>query len=248
MIKRKLLINVLIDFAFIILFFIIYQIYILRNLDVFGATETGGGIVPYGARVQGKIFLWAIVSIIIAFVLWRIKKLNIKLIPLLLIAIILPIMVYRVNYNIFINGSGVEYKEKQTIVIKLKDREKGAYDNRHIEDLKKYPIFVAEQTNEDFYTYLYINESLDDMYLFMKLSPDSNLSGKGCFICHQFMQPLEEYLADNKELNYNECKVVSVNNYGIRDIEIYNNCAILTKQDLSKTYFICYDFKWLLDT
>lgn len=248
MIKRKLLINVLIDFAFIILFLIIYQIYILRNLDVFGATETGGGIVPYGARVQGKIFLWAIVSIIIAFVLWRIKKLNIKLIPLLLIAIILPIMVYRVNHNIFINGSGVEYKEKQTIVIKLKDREKGAYDNRHIEDLKKYPIFVAEQNNKDFYTYLYINESLDDMYLFMKLSPDSKLSGNGYFICHQFMQPLEEYLADNKELNYNERKVVSINNYGIRDIEIYNNCAILTKEDFSKVYFRCDDYKWLLDT
>jgi len=255
MTKRKWLINVLIDFAFIILFFIIYQISILMNLDVFGVTETGGGIVPYGARVQGKIFLWAIVSIIIAFILWRIKKLNIKLIPLLLIAIILPIMVYRINHHIFINGIGAEYKEKQTIVIDIKERQKN-YKNNHkkddinhyLEDLKKYPIFVAEQTNEDFYTYLYINDALDDMYLFMKLSPDSVVHGNGHFICHQFMQPLEEYLADNKELNYNECKVVSVNNYGIRDIEIYNNCAILTKEDFSKTYFICDDFKWLLDT
>ena len=88
MTKRKWLINVLIDFAFIILFFIIYQISILRNLDVFGATETGGGIVPYGARVQGKIFLWAIVSIIIVFIIWRIKKLNIKLIPLFFLQLI----------------------------------------------------------------------------------------------------------------------------------------------------------------
>ena len=255
MTKKKWLINVLIDFAFIILFFIIYQISILRNLDVFGATETGGGIVPYGARVQGKIFLWAIVSIIIVFIIWRIKKLNIKLIPLLLIAIILPIMVYRVNHHIFINGSGTAYKEKQTIVIDIKERQKN-YRNNHkegdnnhyLEDLKKYPIFVAEQTNEDFYTYLYINDALDDMYLFMKLSPDSVVHGNGLFICHQFMQPLEEYLADNKELNYNECKVVSINNYGIRNIEIYNNCAILTKEDCSKTYFICDDFKWLLDT
>ena len=247
MTKRKLLINILIDFVFIILFFIIYQISILNNLDIFGKTS-GGGWLPDGIKVDGIFFRYAIVSIIIAFVLWRIKKLNIKLIPLLLIAITLPIMVYRINHHIFINGIGAEYKEKQTIVINLKDREKRSYDNRHIEDLKKYPIFVAEQNNKDFYTYLYINESLDDMYLFMKLSPDSKLSGNGYFICHQFMQPLEEYLADNKELNHNECKVVSINNYGIRDIEIYNNCAILTKEDFSKTYFICDDFKWLLDT
>lgn len=248
MAKRKLLINVLIDLAFIVLFFIIYQISILNNLDIFGETETGGGWLPYGVKVDGIFFRWAVVSIIIAFALWRIKKLSIKLIPLLLIAIILPITVYRVNHHIFINGSGAEYKEKQTIVISLKNREKKSYDDRHTEDLKKYPIFVAEQNNEDFYTYLYINEALDDMYLFMKLSPDSNLSGKGNFICHHFMQPLEEYLAENKELNYNECKVVKINKYGIRDIEIYNNCAILTKDDLSKTYFGCSEFKWLLDT
>lgn len=245
--KRKLFINVLIAVAFASLFFIIYEISILNNLDIFGETETGGGLLPYGIKVDGIFFKWAIVSIIIAFILWRIKKLNIKLISLLMIAIILPITVYRVNHYIFINGSGVEYKEKQSIVINLKDREKSEYDNRHIEDLKKYPIFVAEQSNKDFYTYLYINESLDDMYLFMKLSPDSNLSGKGHFICYQFMQPLEEYLADNKELNYNERKVISINDYGIRDIVIYNNCAILTKEDFSKTYFRCDDFKWLLD-
>ena len=115
------------------------------------------------------------------------------------------------------------------------------------DDLKKYPIFVVEQTNDDFYTYLYINDTLDDMYLFMKLSPNSEVHGNGHFICHHFMQPLEEYLADNKELNYNERKVVSINNYGIRDIVIYNNCAILTKDDFSKNYFICNDFKWILD-
>ena len=254
MTKRKLLINILIDFVFIILFFIIYQISILNNLDIFGKTS-GGGWFPDGIKVVGIFFRYAIVSIIIAFVLWRIKKLNIKLIPLLLIAITLPIMVYRINHHIFINGIGAEYKEKQTIVIDIKERQKNYKknhkkdDNNHyLEDLKKYPIFVAEQTNEDFYTYLYINDDLDDMYLFMKLSPDSVVHGNGLFICHQFMQPLEEYLADNKELNHNECKVVSINNYGIRNIEIYNNCAILTKEDFSKTYFICDDFKWLLDT
>lgn len=251
MTKMKLLINVLMDIVFAIVFFIIYQFSILNNLDVFGETETGGGWFPYGIKVDGMFFGWALVSIIIAFAFWRIKKLNIKLIPLLLIAIILPIMVYRVNHHIFINGIGSEYKEKQIIVTDIKDREKNYKkdgNNFYLEDLKKYPIFVAEQENEDFHTYLYINESLDDMYLFMKLSPDSEVHGNGQFICHHIRPPLEEYLADNEELNYNERKVVSINNYGIRDIEIYCNCAILIKDDFSKTYFICNDYKWLLDT
>lgn len=240
--NRKPWINVLIAFTFAILFFIIYQISILNNLDVFGETSTGGGILPYGFKVYVIFFGWAIVSIIITFILWRIKKLHVQLIPLLLIAVILPVMVYIVNHNIFIDGKGAEYKEKQTIVIHLKNQEENAYDSSHAECLKKHPIFIDEQNNEDFYTYLYINESLDYMYLFMKLSPDSNLSGEGYIIC-----PFEEYSPDNKELNYNERKVVNINNYGIRDIEIYNNCAILTKDDFSKTYFICDDFKWLLD-
>lgn len=251
---RTIVVNLLVILGFAISFFAIYQLIILNNLDILGETETGGGFIPYGTKVPARIFLWANASIIIAFILWRIKKLNVKLIPLLLVSIILPIMVYRVNYNIFINGNGVEYKEKQTIVIDIKEREKNYKknhkedeNNHYLEDLKKYPIFVAEQSNEDFYTYLYINYALDDMYLFMKLSPDSEIHGNGHFICHQFMQPLEEFLADNKELNYNERKLVSINNYGIREIEIYNNCAILTKEDFSKTYFISEDYKWLLD-
>ena len=123
MTKMKLLINVLMDIVFAIVFFIIYQFSILNNLDVFGETETGGGWFPYGIKVDGMFFGWALVSIIIAFAFWRIKKLNISLIPLLLIAIILPIMVYRVNHHIFINGIGSEYKEKQIIVTDIKDRE-----------------------------------------------------------------------------------------------------------------------------
>ena len=247
--KRKLLTNVLVDLLFAILFLVIYQISILNNLDVFGETTTGGGLFPQGVEVDWIFFNFAIVSIIIAVVLWRIKKLNIKMIPLLLIAVILPIMVYSINHRIFINGSGADYKEKQTVVIKLKDHERyfKNYTDEHTETLKKYPIFVSEQDNDDFYTYLYVNEALDDMYLFMKLSPDSKSSGCGYLVCYQFMQPLEEYLAENKELNYDERKVISINDYGIRDVEIYNNCAILTKEDSTKAYFICDDFKWLLD-
>ena len=248
MAKRKLRMNVLIDFGFTVLFFVIYQTAILYNLDVFG--ETSGDWFPDGLKVDVIFFKWAIVSIIIAFVLWRIKKLNIKLIPLLLIAVILPIMVYRVNHSIFINGSGAEYKEKQSIVKHLKNREKSfktGYDSNHKKTLKKYPIFVSEQNNEDFFTYLYINESLDDMYLFMKLSPDSNISGCNWLIGCQETQSVEEYLADNKKLNYNECRVISINDYGIRNIEIYNNCAVMTKVDSTKTYFESDSFKWLLD-
>lgn len=244
---RTILMNLLVFLGFVISFFAVYQAVILNNLDIFGETETGGGWISYGAQVQGRMFWWAIASIIIAFVLWRIKKLRIKLLPLLLVAVLLPIMVYRVNYRVFINGDGAAYKEKQTIVIHLKDRAKLPYDDQHIQDLKKYPIFVAEQQNEDFYTYLYINEALDDMYLFMKLSPEAKVSGEGAFICYQFMQPLDEFLAENTELDYTTCKKVNVNNYGIRDIEIYNNCAILIKDDFSKTYFVCSDYKWLLD-
>ena len=244
--KRKLLTNVLVNLFFTILFLIIYQISILNNLDVFGDTTTGGGWIPYGMEVDWIFFKWAIVSIIIAFILWRIKKLNIKIIPLLLIAIILPTMVYRINHHIFINGSGVEYKAKQTIVIKLKDYEKSSENHidYHAKDLEKHPILISEQDNKDFHTYLYVNESLDDMYLFMKLSPDSKQSGYG-YLINQIPKSSEEYF--HKKINYDECQVISVNDYGIRDIEIYNNCAILTKEDFTKAYFICYDLKWLLD-
>ena len=38
-------------------------------MDVFGETETGGGFVPYGVKVQARIFLWATASIIIALII-----------------------------------------------------------------------------------------------------------------------------------------------------------------------------------
>lgn len=246
MTKKKIWINVLIDVAFAILFFFIYQITILKKINIFGEENTGGGWFPFGFEVDLIFFNWAIVSIIIAFVLWKIKKLGINLLPLLLIAVILPRLVYSVNHSIFIDGSGAEYKEKQTIVMHLEAREKKGHSGDHLKTLKKYPIYVSEQKNEDFYTYLYINESLDDMYLFMKLSPDSSVTGCEQLICHQFMQPIEEFMAENKELDRSKCKVISINNYGIREIEIYNNCAVLTSDHSPKTYFICNDFKWLL--
>lgn len=241
--KRKLPTNILVYLLFAFSFLIIYQISILYNLDVFGETLTGGGWLPYGMKIVWIFFNWATVSIIIAVILWRIKRLNVKIIPLLLIAIILPATVYNINHYIFIYG---HYKEKISIVTELKEREKHFQNHtENSENLKKYSIFLTEQYNKDFYTYLYINEELEDMYLFMKLSPDSKTSGNDLFICHQITRPHEEHLGNNKGLNHDECKVISINNYGIRDIEIYNKYAILTKEDHTKIYFICSDFKWL---
>jgi len=248
--KRKLITNLSVDFVFIILFFVIYQLSIFGNINVFGVKTTGGGIIPYGWIVVVIFIGWAVASMILALILWSVKKLNIKLTPLLIIAFVLPIIVYHANYNILINGSGAEFKEEMIIVRNIKNKEKNPqkYNNEHhMQDLKKYPIFVAEQENNSFYTYLYINESLDGMYIFMKRSPNSEARGNECTIGEQNTKSVDEYLADNKELENDECIVVDIEDNGIKNIEIYNNCAVLTKDDLSRSYFRSDQFKWLLE-
>ncbi len=103
--KRKIiLVNLIIELVFAVVFFAIYQISVLNNLDVFGDTSTDGGWLPYGFKVNMIFFGWAILSIVISFILWRIKKLNIKLISLLLIAVLLPIITYNINHCFFKNG------------------------------------------------------------------------------------------------------------------------------------------------
>ena len=72
--KKKLLINLLVDFGFIALFFLIYELTILRNIDVFGKTSSSNNLFPDGVQVTSKFFMWALLSVIIVFVIWRIHK------------------------------------------------------------------------------------------------------------------------------------------------------------------------------
>ena len=143
--------NLIVYFCFIFLFFAIYQVSILKNLDTFGNDIIFGN----GFKIQFLFFIWTTLSIIIVFIFGKIKKFHIKLFPLLLIAIVLPIGVYRVNHHIFITGNGAEYKERKTIAIHIKDWEKalesGNLEDCHESELKKHPIFIAKQENDDFF-------------------------------------------------------------------------------------------------
>lgn len=247
--KKKTGINLLIDLAFIAVFFIIYEQTVIHHLDIFGETETGGGWLPYSIEVDWIFFKWAVVSILLALILWRIKQLQIKLIPLLLIAVLLPITVYRVNHHIFINGSGVAFKEEQTIVLDIKEREKnfkkygGDLDSQTLE---QYPILLTQQENDRFVTYLYVNETLDELYFFMKRTPDSVVHGNGLFVCNLDRHPLSEWEIENKKSNQLYKKIV-MNAHGIDEVALFDTCAVLTREDGSQGYFICEDFKWLLE-
>ncbi len=251
MTKRKIVsFNLIIELVFAVVFFAIYQISVLNNLDVFGDTSTGGGWLPYGFKVNMIFFGWAILSIVISLILWRIKKLNIKLNPLLPIAVLLPIITYNINHCFFINGKGIEYKEKQSIVLTLKKAEKALKNKEnltHKEYLEEYPVFIAEQKNESFYTYLYADKSFEKMYLFMKLSPESKAAGgSGALITKIDVQIFGKNLIEEIEVDYNNYREVSYNGSQVKEIQIFKNGIILKNTDASVSYFYCEEFKWLL--
>lgn len=251
MTKTKVWINIACCLLFALILVVVCQFIILKNIDIFGDETTGGGFIPYGFSVKLNVCLCSVIGIIASIIIWRIKKLNIKLIPLLLVSIILPSVIYSANYNYFY-GEGEELREKLVILHTLNEREdKVKNSNRVIvdENLNKYTIYLTEQKNDDFYAYLYAEESFEYLYFFMKLSPDAKTSACGLFACsldYVYNQSLKEYLVQQYGADYSNSKTININKYGVEKIDIYSNCAILTYEDSTQIYYVCEDFKWLL--
>ncbi len=236
-IKTKLLINIFVNLGFAVLFYAIYQIAILKNINIFGQANTDGGFIPKGFSVQRVFVIVAAVNVIVAVLFWLIQKFNIKLLPLILVSVLVPVITYSANYSIFINGSGAIYKAKQTIVMGLENAEKNK-DNTYSERLKTHPMFLTKQDNGDFNTYLYINEALDELYICSKLSDDSEFSFND--------KTVPSYHYVNPQPEDEEPMLVRVGKNGIEKAEIYKDSLYLVKED-GKILMFQANFNWIID-
>lgn len=240
--KKKILINVLVNLGVAVLFFAIYQIAVLKNINIFGIAATDGRIIPEGFSVQKVFLIVGVINIIAVTVFWVIQKLNIKLLPMLLVAVLVPIITYNVNYSIFINGSGAVYKEKQSIVMGLKKAEKEykkSGESAHLKRLEDYPIFLTDYDNGDFKTYLYINEALDEIYVFNKPDDDSKVSYNDATIYayHYVSGHAEEAVT----------KTVDINRDGVESIKILEDSLYVFNLDGTTRMFKCGNCGWLMD-
>lgn len=241
--KAEIKTNIIVNLIFILLFSLIYEIIVFNNFASLGDVDTGGGFFSYGFTVLIKFFFAAAVSVIVAVILWKQRRLAPKLTPMLIIAVCLPVLLYQVNLHIFTDGFGSEFRERHIIVSSLKKAENTSEGEMNT-DLLKHPICLAEKDNGSFYACLYINSELDDPYFFFRRNPESQTT-YGDSRLSVFSGERSSDIDEPSDIN--QIKTIQISQYGIDSVRLYPNALVINKTDGERLCCFSEDIKWLLD-